>query len=580
LVELKREMRGEVAPEKPWPELGGSGDWSPEILEAPLDVLPESMAKFAREVAESVGCDASYVLGPMLAIAGGLIGSSARLRIGPTWLASATVLQANLGSPGMGKGRALAYVAEPVLALGCGDPKEATPIPPAVEDGTVWAWEDLLEDARPRGGQRPVRGLLVVSKDLARHGLDADAGRARRDRARLMSLWEESPATLGQGEGEALPSGSKNGREGGARESAVSRRARRYLLRPQISITGNVTPSMLREMKNAKRDDRFLDRWLFACADRRPKLRGDERAEVSAEALRGWSSIVQRLWERTQAINDGLSAGGVGRGRGRRPKILVFDEAGKAAFDEGRDRHAQELNRGRFDDKYRGTWARLETYAGRFWLILTLLQHLADRVEVGRGAVESGQSAVGSGQGKDEGGRMKDGSERSGRSEIPEGESRMTNGKCQMADERGQPEGDRGQTARLCATPMASKEAAVGAWRLVEFFKSHAMRMQYALERSKYQYGTPRGASLVLRWITRRPELKTVNFRDLTRHYPSHKGYDHGMLMEGAIWLENRNALRPVARGGDDPAQKLGRPRGKEWEIHPVFLGEGMRDEG
>jgi hypothetical protein len=59
LAELKREMRGEVAQEKPWPELRGSGDWSPEIVEAPLDVLPEPMATFARNRESGTGPDLS-----------------------------------------------------------------------------------------------------------------------------------------------------------------------------------------------------------------------------------------------------------------------------------------------------------------------------------------------------------------------------------------------------------------------------------------------------------------------------------------------------------------------------------------
>jgi hypothetical protein len=553
VAELRRAMRGEKEPkerEGSWPTLKGSGDWCPDGEETPLDVLPEAMARFAREVSQAVGCDPGYVLGPMLAIAGGLIGRSTRLWVGPRWLASSAILQANLGSPGMGKGRALAYVAQPVFELGNGGVGRPAPNGyaggegrgqsagrAAIQEGTVPGWRELLPELGP------AQGLLVVSKDLSRHGLGATRSGARRDRARLMSLWDDSPG----------PDAGSPGMGGGGRILSFPR---------QISITGNVTPGMLREMQNAKRDDRFLDRWLFVCPDRWPKLRAEERGLVSVAAERGWSRIVQGLWERTQVMGTRARAG-------LEAEILRPEAEGKHAFDEAHNRHAQDLNRGRFDDTYRGPWARLETYAGRFWLVLTMLHHVAEcggKDEGRRKKDESGEEMV------DGGWLMVDG----------EGECKMTDGKCQRADDKGQMGDESGQLARLCATPMASKAAAVGAWRVVDFFKRQVLRMQYVLDRRNFRYGTPRGASLVLRWIGRHPECNTLRFRDLTRHFCPSNGYDREMLTEGIVWLENRNALREIKSDPDGERERAvgGRPRGKEWEIHPVFLKEAGGGNG
>jgi hypothetical protein len=48
---------------------------------------------------------------------GGLIGGTVRLQIAPRWFASAGILQASVGWPGDGKGRAQAYVADPAMAI-------------------------------------------------------------------------------------------------------------------------------------------------------------------------------------------------------------------------------------------------------------------------------------------------------------------------------------------------------------------------------------------------------------------------------------------------------------------------------
>jgi hypothetical protein len=99
------------------------------------------------------------------------------------------------------------------------------------------------------------------------------------------------------------------------------------IIEPQISITGNVTPEMLRAMHNPKQDDRFLDRWLFVFGDRWSRPKSHERLEVSEEALMGWSRVARRLWEWVPRSSDGVA------------EILHYSEEGKAAFDAGYDRH-------------------------------------------------------------------------------------------------------------------------------------------------------------------------------------------------------------------------------------------------
>jgi Protein of unknown function (DUF3987) len=504
-----------------WPKL--RADWRPAVLEAPLEVLPEAMARFAREAGRAAGCDPSLAMGPMLAIAGGLLGASVRLHMGPGWYECPCVFQANVGWRGEGKGRAHAIVTRTALEVDreleqafethlarwelnrrVADAAsedladafedrfgssivELSPKRAMVDDGTVSHWMELLASPRQK------RGLIVVSNDLSRHGLAATRTRARGDRQRLIRMWAELP--LG-----------KERDDNGSPPTPAPMHGGTPVVGPQISITGNVTPEMLEEMRNPTRDDGFLERWLFVFPDRwaRPKAR--DKFDVSADALRGWRAIVKNLWARAYRVAD-LQAG--------RPEIIRFGPEGKATFDEGYDRHVEEMNSAGFPQNLRGHWARLETYAGRFWLILTVLHHL-------NASLEGAESET---------------------------------------------------------TPVASSEAAIGAWRLVSFFKSHARRVLCALHDETVRSGPPRGARLVLGWIANHPDRETLPFSDLTRHFSSAKGYDREMLIEGAGWLEERQALRAIAQDDEYGPKRAGRPRGREWAIHPE-LAKGTGDTG
>ena len=503
---ILEELQKQPAREREWPWVNER--WLPAVEAVPLDVFPEPMARLAQEVSRAVGCDPGLPAGTMLAVAGGLIGRSARLQVGPRWFARPTIFQASVGRSGEGKSRSQAYVAQPALemerewakmfecqllgggstgngAQGSGDDKADTWAPAAVgrwravvDGGTVGSWLRIL--AR-KGNER---GILVLSEDLSRLGLNVQGIGRGSSRQVLMRVWSNSAVNLGL---------SRDAPDDATR-----------IVDPQISITGCVTPEMLRAMHNTKQDDGFLERWLFVFADRWSRPKSHERLEVSEEALNGWARIAQGLRGWDSRIFD--VPGGC-------PAIMYCTADGKAAFDAGHDQHLDELNTGDFTEYLRGPWARLETYAGRFWLILTLLHRAAD-LEADPGVM-----------------------------------------------------------------PVASKEAAVGAWRLVEFFKSHARRVYCCLNDAR-TIGPARGARLILRWIANHPQSETMSLGELTRDYSSSNGYDREMLIQGACWLEQRKVLRAVADGGEDEGEgpnSVGRPRGRAWKINPRLTNDALK---
>jgi hypothetical protein len=502
--------------------------WCPESNEeepvqvalAPIQVLPKLVAKLALEIALAVGCDPGFALGPILAVVGGLIGGSVRLQIGKGWFASAGILQASVGWPGDGKGRAQGYVANPAMRIdlergyaiesvekhdermraenemskaqkarvreraerrlkaGDFDIRSFISRRVFVENGTLSDWLHLA--AR----ESHSRGIAAVSQDLARQGLGVPGygngvtggfGQAS-DRQLLMRVWDESPMDSGRGEDEG--------------QDVVRR-----LTRPTISVTGTVSASMLQAMSNDKRDDGFWERWLFVSPDVQKMSHPGDCKELPAESLREWSEILGVLWERARLVDDKYFGG---------PELLEADKEGKAVFDEGLRRHVEQMNHPDFPPRLRGPWTRLGTYAGRFWLILTVLNRVVD--------------------------------------ESPSVDVDPN------------------------SPPTASADTAHGAWRLVEYFKTHTRRVLSARPCERPALPPRSAADIVMRWIRNHPDQRVLRFRELTRCYSQAHGYDRQMLLDGVSLLVQRRVLRQLVED-PSPPPRAGRPRSAAWTI-------------
>jgi hypothetical protein len=119
-----------------------------------------------------------------------------------------------------------------------------------------------------------------------------------------------------------------------------------------------------------------------------------------------------------------------------------------------------------------------------------------------------------------------------------------------------------GESGTLCELDT---EIVQGAWRLVEFFASHARRVRTGQGRD-----APPWARAILRWIRNHPESSSVTVSDVTRVYAGQLGCEGGATQRGFDWLARNHGLRPRTRtersgGTRGPAQ------GTVWEIHPAL---------
>jgi hypothetical protein len=293
-----------------------------------------------------------------------LIGRSASLRLGPNRFASSTLFQAAVALPGDGKSPCLGYLRAPVGAIDqelddefqsekalylekCQAKPKHKPAPPIPRRVVL---EDATMEACFRALSKNPRGLLWCLDELGTlvSGLNQYKRGAGNDRPNLLKIWAGLSVVIDRvlnELGEPI-----------------------RIHHPSLSITGNLPPASLADMINRRGDDGFIDRWLFVYPDRRPKLKSHQRGSVSDEATLDWSRVCRNLWNRPLDLRDNR----------RCPHVAHFSDVGRATFNRLYDQHVEEVNAADFPDALRGPWAKLEEYAGRLCLVLTMLWYAAD----------------------------------------------------------------------------------------------------------------------------------------------------------------------------------------------------------
>lgn len=360
-----------VDPSKPMPEAEqehpDGDDWPPirfgslpSVEPFPLHVLPGPARDLAEAAAESIGCPVDFPAVACLAVASGIIGQSARLRIKSSYFASASVYAALVGGPSLGKSPSLGAATSPLWAIAhelheqwqremeaweMEDPKERGPKPQlrrlASSDCTTEAVGPILAD-NPRG-------LTVLPDEMTKWVLSMDQYKGGKggDRPFYLSAWSGEPVFIDR---------AKNMKE----PIAVPH--------PFLTVIGGMTPNMLSTLPERKgRDDGFLARLIFAFPDPVQGRRYSERG-IPEDVASDWSNLIRSLWAREmRSVN----------GRDQAHVVGMSPEARKA-WVALMNAHLAEHEADDFDDALEGAWGKLEAYAGRLALILHLMDLSAD----------------------------------------------------------------------------------------------------------------------------------------------------------------------------------------------------------
>jgi len=349
----------------------------PPVVPFPVDVFPEPVRRLVFQGAEAIGCPPDFLALAVLAVAGGVIGRSASLKLKDNYFATGCVFAAIIGPPSDGKSPALKMVAEPVRRIdedlaaewaeakarydrdmaeyeagkrarkgGEGDPlpEPARPVPRriGIDDATMEVIPVILAD-NPRG-------LVMIRDELTAlvQGMNQFKSGKGNDRPIALKIWSSDAIT--------------KDRVGNADHAPIRSPF------PTLTIVGGLTPDMLGELADPRgRADGFVERFLTAYPDPQPVPEWSETG-LPPETAEDWAGVVARLWDRGLRSHEG----------GPCPHVARLTPAGRAAWVSLYNAHAREMNADDFPPSLRGAWGKFREYAGRLVLILALLHYAVD----------------------------------------------------------------------------------------------------------------------------------------------------------------------------------------------------------
>jgi hypothetical protein len=345
----------------------------------PVDVLPEPTRSFARDAARSIGCDAAFVVLPLLASLAAAIGATRAIRIKSGWREPCILWTGIVGDSGTGKTPGLSaataeltriettYIAEydreralyeqekisyesaltewkrqkqGVRGEPPGTPAEPIAKRLVVSDTTAEALAERLRDAP--------RGLLVERDELAGWLSSFDqykGGRGGADVAQWLSLYNAKPLRID--------------RKTGATKLI-------YVARPAVSIAGGIQPDTLRR---AMRPEYFQNglaaRLLLAYPPKRPR-RWNAAAEIGDEI----QTAMRDLFERLLALDFGTDDDGENV-----PIDLPMTPAAMTEWEQFYNDHNAE--QASLTGSEAALWSKLEGTTPRLALIIHLVRTAA-----------------------------------------------------------------------------------------------------------------------------------------------------------------------------------------------------------
>ncbi len=364
----------------------GADGWPPLNLEEmpaahpfPVEVFPPTVARFVRTVAEAIGCPMDFVTLPTLIVAGAAIGRSVSLRLKPGYFTSASLYGMNVGGPTSGKSPALDTVARSMWRID-EELHEASRALKAEYEEALEAYADAKRGEKPPKPNKPMLESAVLD-DVTVEAVAAHLAINPRD---LLVVRDEGSAWVASLD-QYKAKGKGSDRQFWlsvlfGKPVRVDRKGNLDLepLRiphPFVSVVGNLPPDMLGELADRRgRADGFNERILFAYPDPAPRPYWTETG-IPEEETAEWAGIVRRLRERSMTASDGRY----------HPQVVGFTPDARSAWVAWYNSHADEVNDPNYDRADLAIEGKLCDFAGRFALILHLLDLASDptRGEVG-----------------------------------------------------------------------------------------------------------------------------------------------------------------------------------------------------
>ncbi len=251
----------------------------------PLDVFPNVLADYFEQVSESMNCPKDFPGVVSLASAGAAIGSSRGASLKHGWVEYPSVYSCVVAAPGEAKTPVQSHILSPMYDIQrevCASwdlrrdmlpPWEQKKMAPPQEFFTTNTTTEALVD---RMSNNP-RGLMIASDEILSwvNGMNQYRGGQGNDLQFFLSGWSGAM--------------HKADRKSGSKPVTI-------IHKTPLTILGSIQPKLLVQLgEYAKREDGFLDRFVFTYPKERP-VRLWTDVEISKEGIEIWRQCIRRLY--------------------------------------------------------------------------------------------------------------------------------------------------------------------------------------------------------------------------------------------------------------------------------------------
>jgi hypothetical protein len=338
----------------------------------PHQALPIGVWSYLFDVARTYGVEPEMAGVPLLVCLGAAIGNSRRILLKPGYSESALLWAVLVARPGSVKTPVLMDVAEPLREYER-YLDEQNGRRQADYEHSLSVWETARRDTR---GERPT--APVAQRSIVHEPTMEELAHILADNPRGLLLLQDEITGWVRGMNQYKAKGSDRSRWlsiWSSVEFSVDRRSEHgkplRVWQPFVGVTGGIQPDLLHELRPmGTGDDGFLDRLLFSWPEDR--VRRWTEATIDPFTRDRYRQIVLRLLalEMEPDAQERL-----------RPKRIPLREDAKALWVERYNAHRDEMMVQSFDPRLHGAWAKLDSYAARFALIVHCARAAAEECE-------------------------------------------------------------------------------------------------------------------------------------------------------------------------------------------------------
>lgn len=359
----------------------------------PVNIFPETVSRFVRQVADSTGCPLDFPAVAVLVVAAAAIGAARAIQLKRGWVEQPGMYAAIVAKPGRAKTPVIKAVMTPIYeeqdrlrseyrAALAQHRTELAAFKRAERSG-LSSLEDLFEEpAGPPSPPPPMqhlfttdatteslavilesnrKGVLCIHDELAAWVKGMNQYRRGADRQFYLSAWSNAPIKVDRKTSEDGPI---------------------IVSHPFVCVLGGVQPDLLPTLETGRGvEDGFLDRLLFAYPAEQ-RFQGWNNQELDEDSADDWRLILNRLL----ALFPQCPEGGADT-----PQIVPLSDGGRQRFADYIDALAAEINAAESSSRTEGFCAKLRGYAARFALVIHLLRWAADELDdsCGEGDVDA-----------------------------------------------------------------------------------------------------------------------------------------------------------------------------------------------